>query len=42
MPAAKHGDLVARAETNTTDMLQGLLGKVGFPDVQVHFVPTTR
>ena len=38
--AAKHGDLVHRAETNTTEMLQGLLGKVGFTDVQVNFVPT--
>ncbi len=38
--AAKHGDLVARAETNTTGMLQGLLGKVGFTDVHVNFVPT--
>ena len=40
--AAKHGDLVAHAETNTTGMLQGLLGKVGFSDVQVNFVPTTH
>ncbi len=40
--AAKHGDLVARAETNTTGMLQGLLGKVGFTDVQVNFAPTTH
>jgi Protein of unknown function (DUF4230) len=36
--AAKRGDLVQRAETNTTQMLQGLLGKVGFTDVQVHFI----
>jgi hypothetical protein len=35
--AARSGDLVRRAETNTTQMLQGLLGKVGFTDVQVHF-----
>jgi hypothetical protein len=35
--AARSGDLVQRAETNTTDMLQELLGKVGFTDVQVHF-----
>lgn len=37
--AAKTGTLTARAEANTTKMLQGLLGKVGFTDVQVHFVP---
>ena len=36
--AAKHGDLVPRAETNTAKMLRGLLGKVGFTEVQVHFV----
>ena len=36
--AAKHGDLIARAETNTAEMLRHLLGKVGFTDVQVHFV----
>ena len=43
--AAKSGDLVHRAETNTEEMLRGLLGKVGFTDVQVHFVkaaPTRR
>ena len=39
--AAKSGDLVQRAETNTSQMLRGLLGKVGFTDVQVHFVTTT-
>ena len=39
--AAKSGQLVARAEANTTKMLQGLLGKVGYTDVQVHFVPAT-
>ena len=38
--AAKHGELVQRAEANTTEMLQGLLGKVGFTDVQVNFVAT--
>jgi hypothetical protein len=38
--AARSGNLVARAETNTRKMLQGLLGKVGFTDVQVRFVPT--
>jgi hypothetical protein len=36
--AAKSSALVTRAEANTTQMLQGLLGKVGFTDVQVHFV----
>jgi hypothetical protein len=36
--AAKHGDLVPRAEANTARMLRGLLGKVGFTEVQVHFV----
>jgi hypothetical protein len=35
--AAKQGDLVARAETNTTKMLHGLLGRLGFTDVQVRF-----
>lgn len=39
--AAKNGDLVPRAETNTSRMLQGLLGKLGFTDVQVHFVEPT-
>lgn len=39
--AAKQGDLVPRAETNTSKMLQGLLGKVGFTDVQVNFVAST-
>lgn len=37
--AANAGKLTARAEANTTKMLQGLLGKVGFTDVQVNFVP---
>jgi len=36
--AAKSGQLVTRAEANTTKMLQGLLGKVGYSDVQVNFV----
>jgi hypothetical protein len=36
--AATHGDLVQRAETNTSRMLRGLLGKVGYTDVQVRFV----
>jgi hypothetical protein len=39
--AAKSSELVQRAETNTSQMLQGLLGKVGFTDVQVHFVKAT-
>ena len=38
--AAQRGDLATRAEANTTKMLQGLLGKVGFTDVQVNFTPT--
>ena len=36
--AATRGKLVQRAETNTSQMLRGLLGKVGFTDVQVNFV----
>jgi hypothetical protein len=39
--AAKTGKLTARAEANTTKMLQGLLGKVGFTDVRVNFARTT-
>lgn len=39
--AAKSGDLIGRAETNTSQMLRGLLGKVGFTDVQVNFVKST-
>jgi hypothetical protein len=38
--AARHGDLIQRAEANTSQMLQGLLGKVGFTDVDVHFTGT--
>ena len=37
--AAKSGQLTARAEANTTKMLQGLLGKLGFTNVQVNYVP---
>jgi hypothetical protein len=37
--AAQRSDLVTRAEANTAKMLQGLLGKLGFTDVQVHFAP---
>ena len=35
--AARSGTLVERAKTNTTRMLQGLLGKLGYTDVQVDF-----
>jgi hypothetical protein len=35
--AAKHSDLVARAERNTTKMLQGFLGKLGYDDVDIVF-----
>jgi hypothetical protein len=35
--AAEHSDLVARAERNTTKMLQGFLGKLGYDDVEVVF-----
>jgi hypothetical protein len=35
--AAESSDLVPRAGTDTTQMLQGLLRKLGFTDVQVHF-----
>ncbi len=40
--AAKSGNLVERAETNTSQMLRGLLGKVGFTDVQVNFARPTH
>jgi hypothetical protein len=40
--AAKSSSLVRRAETNTTAMLRGLLGKVGYTDVEVHFVASSR
>jgi hypothetical protein len=33
--AAKHSHLVQRAERNTTKMLQGFLGKLGYTDVNV-------
>jgi hypothetical protein len=39
--AAKQGDLVDRAETNTTKMLQGLLGRLGYTDVQVSYATST-
>ena len=35
--AARSGSLVERAETNTTRMLQGLLAKLGYTNVQVDF-----
>lgn len=38
--AAKGSELQARAEKNTTAMLRGLLGKVGFDQVNVVFTPT--
>lgn len=37
--AARESRLLARAEANTTAMLQGLLGKAGFSDVRVVFTP---
>jgi hypothetical protein len=39
--AAKGSDLRARAEANTTKMLQGLLGKLGFEQVNVVFTKAT-
>jgi hypothetical protein len=36
--AAKESPLVSRAETNTTKMLQGFLGKLGFTTVTVNYV----
>ncbi|MER5981426.1 DUF4230 domain-containing protein [Streptomyces sp. NPDC001857] len=35
--AAKDSGLTARAEANTTDMLQGLLGSLGFKEVRVSY-----
>jgi hypothetical protein len=40
--AAQHSHLVARAETNTTRMLRGLLGRLAFTDVQISFAPAAR
>ena len=40
--ARSSGDLVQRAEINTSQMFRGLLGKVGFTDVQVNFAKSTR
>jgi hypothetical protein len=39
--AAKHSHLVQRAERNTTTMLQGFLGGLGYTDVRVVFAPPT-
>jgi len=36
--AARHSGVTARAERNTTKMLQGLLGKLGYEQVTVHYV----
>jgi hypothetical protein len=38
--AAAESDLRKRAEENTTKMLQGLLGALGFSSVNVSFTPT--
>lgn len=35
--AAKKSELTKRAETNTTNMLQGLLGSLGFKEVRVSY-----
>ncbi|MBG0850727.1 DUF4230 domain-containing protein [Streptomyces spinoverrucosus] len=35
--AAKESELTARAESNTTDMLEGLLGSLGFKEVDVTY-----
>ncbi|MCT9078506.1 DUF4230 domain-containing protein [Streptomyces fulvoviolaceus] len=35
--AAKKSELTKRAETNTTDMLEGLLGSLGFKEVRVTY-----
>ncbi|WP_320782644.1 DUF4230 domain-containing protein [Streptomyces sp. CRN 30] len=35
--AAKESELTGRAESNTTDMLQGLLGSLGFEEVKVTY-----
>ncbi|GAA3309229.1 DUF4230 domain-containing protein [Streptomyces cinereospinus] len=37
--AAKESELTARAEGNTTDMLEGLLGSLGFKEVRVTYGP---
>jgi hypothetical protein len=39
--AARHSQLVARAERNTTKMLQGFLGSLGYADVHVVFAAPT-
>ena len=40
--AAKHSHLVQRAERNTTKMLQGFLGKLGYTDINVVYKDPTR
>ncbi len=35
--AAKTSGLTTRAETNTTNMLKGLLGSLGFTDVNISY-----
>ena len=35
--AAKESELTKRAETNTTNMLKGLLGSLGFKKVEVTY-----
>ncbi|WP_406373051.1 DUF4230 domain-containing protein [Streptomyces sp. NBC_01550] len=40
--AAKDSGLTARAEKNTTNMLKGLLGSLGFDRVTVHYGPAPR
>ncbi len=35
--AAKESELTTRAETNTTNMLEGLLGSLGFKKVEVSY-----
>lgn len=40
--AAKESGLTARAEKNTTNMLKGLLGSLGFEQVTVHYGTTGR
>lgn len=39
--AATHSNLVSRAERNTTKMLQGFLGGLGYTDVNVVYAPPT-
>ena len=39
--AAKHSHLLQRAERNTTKMLQGFLGKLGYTDINVVYKDPT-